>query len=425
MELNRYLATLLLPVVLLACRSQPVADTGLSTIYLYQPQWSRAVLLFRPSAGGQFTESAMARAADGWWQVQLPRGHWQFAFTNGAGRLDLGHTRGCYSGSHFACADDSVPEPFSAGAADIWVKDGLLYNRQPDHPGRGQFTLLTLNLHAYQEFNTPGVKEAGLSPEQARERVAAHGPLFDRMAQLIEQLQPDAICLQEVAEWGGEGSAPGFGAHETNAIRQLQARLRRPYFVQQAWSHYAWDVWKEGTAVLSRYPLLAQEARYISRPGVAEGDWRSRKVSRVRIHKPGFAPLNIYSVHAGWWGDEQEPFAEQFARLQDWLTQRAEPGDQNLLCGDFNQPAGGPGYRLLSQHYRDSYLQANPDGMYHATIGGAPAGEENRGRGQRIDYVWLAPDSHLTARIGQRVFTEQVYGRVSDHLGLYLVFEPE
>lgn len=425
----RALLSLLLLACLSACQSETVRDSGETlTIHLYQPQWSRAELIYRQQADNAFAVSAMTAEGDGWWRVQLPAAPTEFAFSNGVVRLDLGRTRGCYPESHYRCDEpDTGSENFRSSSGSIWVKDGLLFSRKPGQSvaNDASFTLLTLNLHAYQEFSTPGKADNELTETEAMARVAAHAPLFDRISHAIEQLQPDAICLQEVAEWGGAGAAPGFGQHPSNAVRQLLARLPDArYRVQMDWSHYAWDAWKEGTAVLSRYPLLDRESRYISRPGAGVEDWRSRKVSRVTIQPPGFDAVNIFSVHSGWWEDEQEPFAAQFRRLKQWADSVASTDMSTILCGDFNQVAGQQGYRLMTgdSGFSDQYLAANPAGMYDATIGGQIAGWEGSAGGKRVDYILLSNDSELVVEQSQRIFTEKVYGRVSDHTGLYAHF---
>lgn len=87
--------------------------------------------------------------------------------------------------------------------------------------------------------------------------------------------------------------------------------------------------------------------------------------------------------------------------------------DSTILCGDFNQVADSLGYQ---------YLLANPYGMKNTTSGGHIAGWENSTTGQRIDYVLLNKNSPLKVKQSQRIFTEKVFGRVSDHLGIYTQF---
>ncbi len=125
-------------------------------------------------------------------------------------------------------------------------------------------SLLTLNLHTYQEFSTAGKKETQLNERDALTRVEDHGPIFDKIANAINKLNIDIICLQEVGEWKGK-SESDFGKHESNAALQILKRLRdKDYTAYMDWSDYGWDVWKEGNAIISRYPMIKTESKYIS-----------------------------------------------------------------------------------------------------------------------------------------------------------------
>lgn len=42
----------------------------------------------------------------------------------------------------------------------------------------------------------------------------------------------------------------------------------------------------------------------------------------------------------------------------------------------------------------------------------------------RIDYIFMKKGSRLEAMSGRVIFTESDYGRVSDHYGYYVEFEP-
>ena len=100
--------------------------------------------------------------------------------------------------------------------------------------GRGALTVLTLNLHTYQELRSEGVAESELTDKLARERTESYGPLFERIAAAINELDPDIVCFQEVGEWsGGNTKDPDsvrFGASDNNMVHQVRRRLDEPYF---------------------------------------------------------------------------------------------------------------------------------------------------------------------------------------------------
>ncbi len=283
-------------------------------------------------------------------------------------------------------------------------------------------SVLTLNLHTYQQLATEGVAEADLTNREAEERVLAYGPIFDRVAAGISELDPDIICFQEVAEWPA-GPTPSFGASKSNMVRQILSRVDESYYIYMDWSHYGWEVWLEGSAVVSRFPIKATESRFISQPADdARTSWKSRNVPMARIDAPGIGDVAVFSVHTGWWDDPDEPSRAQFVRLFDWADE--VDASMTILCGDFNAPAGGPAYQFLTSEsgYSDVYFEANPDGMYDATIGGGAHGWEDSEDAQRIDFVLVNEDASIRVVVAQRVFTGNDFGPVSDHVGVFTQF---
>jgi maltose 6'-phosphate phosphatase len=300
---------------------------------------------------------------------------------------------------------------------------------QLQEPGTA-LTVLTLNLHTYQEFRDAGSIESELTDELAVQRIAAYGAIFDRIAAGIERLDPDIICLQEVGEWAGgkhaDSAAVEFGASDSNMVHQILSRLGdRHYYHTMDWSHYGWDVWLEGSAILSKYPLGLTESRFISTPANnARDSWKSRNVPMAMIDVPELGSIAVFSVHAGWWDDSEEPFQAQYQRLLRWAAEVTKPASATILCGDFNVAAASPGYAFMTQGtgYADQYALANPDGMLDATIGSGADGWETGGVGRRIDYILMNEDSPLEASRARHVFTDKYLGRVSDHVGVYAEF---
>ena len=190
------------------------------------------------------------------------------------------------------------------------------------------------------------------------------------------------------------------------------------------WSHYGWDVWLEGSAILSKYPLTFTDARFISSPQSGRHSfWKARNVPMAKSNVPNVGAVAIFSVHAGWWDDPDEPFQEQYRRLLSWAAEAAVPGSPTILCGDFNVPAGSAMYEFLvsGTGFSDQYVLANPDGMFDATNYSDADGWPD-GRGQRIDYILMNDDSPLEIERADLVFTERYLGRVSDHAGVYAEF---
>jgi cytochrome c peroxidase len=305
---------------------------------------------------------------------------------------------------------------------------GSLSAADGEQQADARLRVLTLNLHTYQEISTPGVNESDLTDAMARDRITSYGAILDRIAAGIDGLDPDIICLQEVGEWAAATSADDeFGLHDSNMVQQILSRLPgHDYHVTMDWSHLGWGVWREGSAILSKFPIVHSESRFISSNGASRYDnWKSRNVPMARVDTGASGALNVFSVHAGWWDDPEEPSEQQFRRLRAWTD--AMPDGPAILCGDFNAPAGGPAYELLTTElgFIDHYLLANPDGMFDATITGGADGWEDAKAGSRIDYVFSLPGRSLEVVSARRVFTASDMGQVSDHAGIFAEFSIE
>ena len=98
-----------------------------------------------------------------------------------------------------------------------------------------------------------------------------------------------------------------------------------------------------------------------------------------------------------------------------------------MLCGDFNIKAGSRGYQFVvnSNEYADQFLSANSPQIFRKIFEAREsAWERALEDDHRIDYVFLRRGSRLHAISGQIVFTDEDYGRVSDHFGYLVTFEP-
>ena len=265
---------------------------------------------------------------------------------------------------------------------------------------RRPLTLMILNLHCCQE------------EEQDRK--------LSQIARAIDELGVDIVCLQEVAELWNEGR----GDWQTNTARIINERLAAPYQLVTDWSHLGFDRYREGVAVLSRYPIESHRARYVSR-STDPYSIHSRKVVMARVRVPRCGLINVFSSHLSWWEDG---FAEQFGNLRRWAAE--EHGDgiaASMLCGDFNIKAGSRGYQLVveSREYRDQYLAASSPLVFRKVFESGESGwPHDLDDDHRIDYVFLRQGSQLRVTSARSVFTDQDYGRVSDHPGYLMTFEP-
>jgi len=261
--------------------------------------------------------------------------------------------------------------------------------------------VLILNLHCYQEDN--------------------QDDKFSQIAKAINELNVDVVCLQEVAELWNDGA----GDWESNSAKIINDRLATPYHIYTDWAHLGFDKYREGVAILSKYPLLKHDAKYVSDSDDVYSI-HSRKVVMAQIKVPYIGRLNVFSAHLSWWEDG---FAGQFNRLCEWAkAKQTAQVCATLLCGDFNITAGSKGYHLVvdAHQYDDQYLAANSQGVFEKIFRvNDPYWQDYPSDDYRIDYVFLNKTSELTVTSATILFTERDYGRVSDHCGYLMTFEPK
>ena len=266
---------------------------------------------------------------------------------------------------------------------------------------REPLKIMILNLHCYQEDN--------------------QDYKFSQIAKAINELNADVVCFQEVAEPWNDGA----GDWESNSVKIINDRLATPYHIHNDWSHLGFDIYREGVAILSKYPFIKHDAKYVSDSHDIHSI-HSRKVVMAQIKVPYIGRVNVFSAHLSWWEDG---FAGQFQRLCEWAeAKQSAHVNATLLCGDFNIAAGSEGYHLVvdRHQYDDQYLAANSHGVFEKIFRvNDPYWQNYLSDDYRIDYIFLNKGSELEVRSARTLFTEQDYGRVSDHCGYFMVFEPK
>jgi len=261
--------------------------------------------------------------------------------------------------------------------------------------------ILTLNLHCYQEES-----------QEAK---------FSNIARAINDHDIDVVCLQEVGELWKNGN----GDWASNAAKIIRDQLRLRHHLYTDWSHIGFDRYREGIAVLSKYDLLMKEASYVSSSqDVHSID--SRKVVMVQVNVPYIGLVNVFCAHLSW---PSGGFFHQFERLRTWANQRH--GDQvaaTFLCGDFNIKAGSAAYQTIVQtgEYEDQYLAATAKDSFEKIFRKKAANiDRELAKDGRIDFIFMQKRSSLQAVAARELFKNaDHYGRVSDHTGYCVEFEP-
>jgi len=266
---------------------------------------------------------------------------------------------------------------------------------------RRRLKILTLNLHCYQEEN-----------QEAK---------FSTIAKAINDLDIDVVCLQEV----GERWRNGNGDWGSNAARIIRDQLNQRYHLYTDWSHIGFDRFREGIALLSKHDFLMKEASYVS----AGNDVRSidsRKVAMIQINAPHIGLVNVFCAHLSW---PSGGFLHQFDRLRRWANQKH--GDRvaaTFLCGDFNIKAGSEAYQTIVQtdEFDDQYLAATAKSSFEKIFREKSVNiDRELAKDGRIDFIFMHRRSALKAVAAREMFTNSDhYGRVSDHTGYCVEFEP-
>ncbi|CAF1012147.1 unnamed protein product [Didymodactylos carnosus] len=271
-----------------------------------------------------------------------------------------------------------------------WKKEGSVMWDNNDGANyrlrRGfNYKILTLNLHCYQEDN--------------------QDHKLTLIAQSINELNVDIICLQEVGEDWNEGN----GNWPTNASKIIQDRIQRPTFLYFDWAHLGFNRYREGLTIISLWPLLKTESRYVS-ASQNVFDFNARKIVMASIILPSIGLINIFSVHLSW---IKEGFLFQVDHLHQWVEYLHYKTQINgmrpissILAGDFNVSVKSSGQERMvalglndlladSIHLSDSF--------------------------ERIDYI-LSLEKPTMFNVSQAIaiFTPKDYGYVSDHVGYYV-----
>ena len=266
---------------------------------------------------------------------------------------------------------------------------------------RKPLNILILNLHCYQEEN--------------------QDDKFSQIAKAIDELCVDIVCLQEVAENWNEAQ----GDWQSNSAKIINDRLRSPYHLHTDWSHLGFDRYREGVAIMSKYPFLKHDSRYVSNSNDPY-NIHARKVVMAQIAVPCIGLINCFSSHLSWWKDG---FSEQFANLRAWADANHNwHVNATLLCGDFNIKAGSRGYKLVveSSDYEDQLLATESPHVFKKIFRERHMNwRRYLANDHRIDYIFMKKSSEIRVTSARVVFTEQEYGRVSDHEGYLMTFEPK
>ena len=259
----------------------------------------------------------------------------------------------------------------------------------------------------------------------------------EKLAHFVEAIcveKPQIIALQEVnqtcnaKEVSGEELAGYYPCEIDIRIREDNHVLNVVNKLREKGITYYWtwlplkkgyEKYDEGIALMSLSPVMMTDVLHISNVNDYD-NWKTRKILGFRVEE--LPEEWFYSVHFGWWSDEEEPFQEQWKKTDDYM----ERYQKVWLLGDFNNPAQvrGEGYDMIvDSAWEDSYVLAGnkDEGI---TVGAVIDGwkEKISGTdGMRIDQIWC--NKKVPVKSTRVIFNGENYPVISDHYGVIIDVE--
>ena len=277
-----------------------------------------------------------------------------------------------------------------------------------------ELSLLTLNLHTYQQH-----------PRHCCfDTMHQHEREVHIVAEAIAHLKIDVVCFQEVGEYLHDPVTQPYGESPSNMAFRICRKLRHWghwYHSHQDWSHIGFHRWREGTAILSRYPMRHNYSAYVSTDR-RKDHYMSRNVTVSCIDVPWFGLLHIANVHLSW---AHHGFFDEYARLKHLIDSRRHFGVRaDLIVGDFNAPAGEHAYNHIvgNAEYVDQFHELHPQHFYKPSYRGQIDGWKNSPP-KRIDYIFKGNGQPLQVKSMEIIFNDDFYPVVSDHFGYFAKFE--
>lgn len=255
---------------------------------------------------------------------------------------------------------------------------------------------LTINVHGWQEDH----------PLQK----------MKQLARVIHKNNYDGIALQEVSQHreaelvDDHIRLDNYGLLLNNELAKLGST---DYELFWDISHYGFEVYEEGLALLVRHPLEKITSFYIT-DSVSIHHYKSRKIVGGTWNINGQS-ISLYTCHLGWWDDP----AENYQTKVDHLIERTNTGDHPLLLlGDFNAPDNvkNEGYDyLLSKGLYDTHTRA--DQRYgKSTIAGNIDGWAHNESQLKVDHIFA--NWKADVKESRIVFDGVHEPIISDHFGI-------
>lgn len=220
----------------------------------------------------------------------------------------------------------------------------------------------------------------------------------ERVAEVIAELDPDIVCLQEL----------DVGRARTNGVDQAAVIADRLSMAVRFHPAMTVEAEEYGDAILTRHPeRLIRVGDLPTVRGVP--GLEPRGALWVRIDVAG-TQLNVLTTHLGLVPREQRLQAAALTG-KDWLG-HPECSGPTILAGDFNATSITRPYQTLTRNMTDCQRALNLKPTVKTFPSGFPA--------IRIDHVFVSPEIRVT---GVKAPFSPLSRMASDHLPLAVDFE--
>lgn len=202
--------------------------------------------------------------------------------------------------------------------------------------------------------------------------------------------------------------------HILRVVKILELRGKNYYWT---WTpiKLGYDIYDEGVGIISKYKPKEVKEFYLTN-SKSYTNWKVRKALGIKVEIEG-KDRWFFSIHTGWWADEEENFRSQLIKLNCELNFIKE---DIYLMGDFNNPAQirKEGYdEILGLGWYDTFslAQEKDSGI---TVSGLIDGwkEHKNLKDMRIDFIFK--NNKKVVKKSRVVFNGKIGEVVSDHFAV-------
>ena len=205
---------------------------------------------------------------------------------------------------------------------------------------------------------------------------------LERIAAVIQDLQPDIVCLQEVDQ----------GVDRTDGL-DMPNELARLLDMQVVFGpNLSFQGGLYGNAILTRFPIR----NYDNLPLPRQSGGEQRGCQRVEMEIEDRI-VTVLNTHLGL---DPAIRKQQASAILNWIAPVAHP---LIVAGDLNEPPDGEAVQMLLSRFIDTFNPAEDQ----------PSGTFNEGDGPRIDYILASPDWRS---VSSRIVLDERSRVASDHL---------